>query len=81
MPHDAPESLLRRSVLLTFSLDLDAGELQRQLEASGLFTRVSRMPEQPQPIRWASDNTEPFGNVGQIRDSHNLFHPRGAKTP
>jgi hypothetical protein len=61
LPADAPASILRRQVLLSFPPEVDGSQRQRLLEATGLFQRVAQISERPTPIRWAQANTEPFG--------------------
>jgi subtilisin family serine protease len=58
---DDAEAILRRRVVLSFPPGIDASARQRQLEASGLFRQVVRLPERPTPVQWAQANTEPFG--------------------
>lgn len=62
LPTDAPASILRRQVLLSFPLGLNTAERQRQLEATVLFRRVALVPPQATPIPWAQANSEPFGS-------------------
>jgi hypothetical protein len=61
LPADAPASILRRQVLLSFPPGLNSAERLRQLEATALFRRVALVPLQPIPIPWALANSEPFG--------------------
>ncbi len=61
-------AILRRQVLLSYAPGITAAERQRQLELSGLFTRVAVIPDRPRPVRWAQANTEPFGAA--VGDPH-----------